>query len=867
MANIRIDVLYEIKDGTEIVFRSPVDCSKVTGLIVYYTRKDGNTTSREFAFADAHGNNVGDIPYLFAENVVVKVILDVTTGMAFVQNADTNAYIERTFAKKKDSATAIINTADGKVVSVSDSVNRPLHGLKLYGKTTQSGTPAPDAPIPLVSAGNGGNIYVTVAAAEESQTLEVYTTADGLPGIPVDDGWISDEVDLGRGVYVQRVQRLELNGSEGWLTANTIKGVNILYLQPTFPLAAAEAGLCTHFPYDRAKAYGGQEGYIGAEVSNVTGKSRLWVSTTMTVAEFKAFLAEHPVTMMYPMAEPVGTALDDDLIAEFATLHSYKPNTTVTNDAGAEMQLEYVADTKTYVDNHGNGGSSEPGADGFSPIATVEQTADGVKITITDKTGTTEAVVTNGKDGEKGEKGDTGAQGPQGEKGETGSQGVQGIQGEKGDKGDTGATGPQGATGPKGDTGAQGPVGPQGEQGIQGEPGAKGDKGDPGADGAKGEKGDTGSAGKDGVSATHSWNGTVLSITSASGTTSADLKGEKGETGETGQQGPKGDKGDKGDTGAAGTNGKDGVSATHSWNGTTLTITSASGTSSADLKGAKGDKGDQGIQGVKGDTGATGPKGDTGAQGPKGDTGATGATGPAGKTPVYGVDYGTPAQIEEIVQQVITALGTPVFGRVDENKVITLTGALSDGTYTFQYEDEYGATHPLGSYTKEPEPTYTNILPLSIGDDGAVFNGTGYIDGYRLTSNYNTNAPHYVSAQSGYFTTGFFPYTIDDCFDCIPFYVKGVNLDTISDYARMAMYTDHTATYNNAHTASLNYTTDSGFTITKLGEQYYKITPNKACYTTGGTSNGWNSKKATVTRLSLPGSGAGVILTINEPID
>jgi hypothetical protein len=35
--------------------------------------------------------------------------------------------------------------------------------------------------------------------------------------------------------------------------------------------------------------------------------------------------------------------------------------------------------------------------------------------------------------------------------------------------------------------------------------------------------------------------------------------------------------------------GTDGVSASHSWNGTTLTITSVSGTSSADLKGEKGD--------------------------------------------------------------------------------------------------------------------------------------------------------------------------------------------------------------------------------------------------------------------------------------
>jgi hypothetical protein len=37
--------------------------------------------------------------------------------------------------------------------------------------------------------------------------------------------------------------------------------------------------------------------------------------------------------------------------------------------------------------------------------------------------------------------------------------------------------------------------------------------------------------------------------------------------------------------------GEDGMSATHKWNGTVLTVTSASGTSSADLKGSKGDSG------------------------------------------------------------------------------------------------------------------------------------------------------------------------------------------------------------------------------------------------------------------------------------
>jgi hypothetical protein len=58
--------------------------------------------------------------------------------------------------------------------------------------------------------------------------------------------------------------------------------------------------------------------------------------------------------------------------------------------------------------------------------------------------------------------------------------------------------------------------------------------GSKGADGGKGDTGDPGSAGKDGVSATHTWNGTTLSVTSASGTSSADLKGEKGATGNDG---------------------------------------------------------------------------------------------------------------------------------------------------------------------------------------------------------------------------------------------------------------------------------------------------------------------------------------------
>ena len=129
--NIRVDLNIPIKDGTEVVFRSPVDCSQVTGLILYYP-ENGITASKEFAFADAHGNNVGDIDHLFAENVAVKVILDVTTGMAFVQNADTNAYLESRFDEKPGKV-----TEDGGIV-FNDTCTASAKNAVSFGNSTQA---------------------------------------------------------------------------------------------------------------------------------------------------------------------------------------------------------------------------------------------------------------------------------------------------------------------------------------------------------------------------------------------------------------------------------------------------------------------------------------------------------------------------------------------------------------------------------------------------------------------------------------------------------------------------------------------------------------------------------------------------------
>lgn len=81
----------------------------------------------------------------------------------------------------------------------------------------------------------------------------------------------------------------------------------------------------------------------------------------------------------------------------------------------------YDDDSKDYVDTGVSaGGSGNDGQDGFSPIAAVEQTESGATITITDQSGTTTAIITNGKDGAQGTQGE---QGPQGLAGANGADG------------------------------------------------------------------------------------------------------------------------------------------------------------------------------------------------------------------------------------------------------------------------------------------------------------------------------------------------------------------------------------------------------------------------------------------------------------
>lgn len=126
----------------------------------------------------------------------------------------------------------LIGTETGNPVSVSDAFSAPLCGLTVYGKSTQDGTPSPDNPVPIVSAGDSGTITVTIGdGADERQTITLQTP-NGLPGIPVTSGgnytdengqqWVCDEVDLERGVKVQRVDKTSFDNTKTLAEQNAI---------------------------------------------------------------------------------------------------------------------------------------------------------------------------------------------------------------------------------------------------------------------------------------------------------------------------------------------------------------------------------------------------------------------------------------------------------------------------------------------------------------------------------------------------------------------------------------------------------------------------------------------------------------------
>lgn len=240
---------------------------------------------------------------------------------------------------------------NGKSVSASGNpltcenalAGKPLGALHVYGKSTQNGVPTPTAPVPIISAGDGGTVTVTVSdGANNSQTLTLQTP-NALCGIPVvssgnytdENGqqWVCDEVDLARGVRVQRITKIKLTSSMKWTRA----GNNVDRYFCTFDGIDAAGTFCTHFS---AAINGETVGGIAISSSNIIGFAYAERGTT-TVSDFKAFLDANEVYIYVPLATPVETALSAAEIAAYKALTTYAPTTVISASGVSGMAASY----------------------------------------------------------------------------------------------------------------------------------------------------------------------------------------------------------------------------------------------------------------------------------------------------------------------------------------------------------------------------------------------------------------------------------------------------------------------------------------------------------------------------------------------
>lgn len=194
--------------------------------------------------------------------------------------------------------------------------------------------------------------------AEQSLTL---STPNGLPGIPVSSGgnytdesgqqWVCDEIDLERGKYVQRIGVETKSG--GWTLKET-PDIPGRYLQHNITANKYKSNngisLCNIALYS---SWGQPQ---PKKFAFVLIDKRIYIAPPkdmqITADELNAILnnLDYPVAIAGQLNTPIETDLPPETIEAYKALHTYYPTTVVTNNANADMQLDYVADTKLYID-------------------------------------------------------------------------------------------------------------------------------------------------------------------------------------------------------------------------------------------------------------------------------------------------------------------------------------------------------------------------------------------------------------------------------------------------------------------------------------------------------------------------------------
>lgn len=294
----------------------------------------------------------------------------------------------------------------GNPISVADAFPAPLCGLTVYGRSMQSGTPTPDAPVPIVSAGDGGSLTVKVTGknllnsalmnptfsdkgisakqnSDGSYTISGTPTADGTIILWIGGSWTNTVplFTIPPGCYYSNVWIFYYDGKTRTSKKNAFtllepfRITGVMYDQ-TYAinerynfLIAPQLELGTtataYSPYrEQLLTLPTPNSLPGIPVTSggnyADSQGQQWVCDEVDLergvkvqrVDKAAFdstktLAEQNAIL----ATPIETPLTPDEIAAYKALTAYGPDTVVQASDGAGVKLEYQRDVNLVVKN------------------------------------------------------------------------------------------------------------------------------------------------------------------------------------------------------------------------------------------------------------------------------------------------------------------------------------------------------------------------------------------------------------------------------------------------------------------------------------------------------------------------------------
>lgn len=289
----------------------------------------------------------------------------------------------------------------GNPISVDDAFPAPLCGLAVYGKSTQDGTPSPDNPVPIVSAGDGGSVVVKVTGANmlEGTKPGVKSTVYGITYTTYENGFLitgtatndfttllHDDVahPLTRGIYYLTASGLspsvtlnfyfvgkyssDVQNKKVTLTRDVEFSLRLQIkkgttLNTTVQVSLTRNAITAYSPYREQlltlPTPGGLPGIpvaSGGSYTDSTGQQ--WMCDEVDLergvrvqrVDKAAFDSTKPLAEQNAiLATPIETPLTPDEIAAYKALTTYGPDTVVQAGDGAGVKLVYQRDVNIAI--------------------------------------------------------------------------------------------------------------------------------------------------------------------------------------------------------------------------------------------------------------------------------------------------------------------------------------------------------------------------------------------------------------------------------------------------------------------------------------------------------------------------------------